>query len=132
MIKRNVFMFFASRLDESYTVKVADFGMARDVFDKEYYSVQDHRKAKLPVKWMAIESLQTQKFTSKSDVVKNTWLSLQQLSAGWGLAPVFAGAGLMSSACRSHWQHESGEKLEIMWERSRICCLGSILNSWLI
>ena len=57
------------RLDESYTVKVADFGMARDVFDKEYYSVQDHRKAKLPVKWMAIESLQTQKFTSKSDVV---------------------------------------------------------------
>lgn len=50
-------------------MKVADFGMARDVFDKEYYSVQDHRKAKLPVKWMAIESLQTQKFTSKSDVV---------------------------------------------------------------
>lgn len=58
------------RLDESYTVKVADFGMARDVFDKEYYSVQDHRKAKLPVKWMAIESLQTQKFTTKSDVVR--------------------------------------------------------------
>ncbi|KAL4655225.1 macrophage-stimulating protein receptor-like [Arapaima gigas] len=55
-------------LDESYTVKVADFGMARDVFGKEYYSVQDHKKAKLPVKWMAIESLQTQKFTTKSDV----------------------------------------------------------------
>lgn len=51
-------------------MKVADFGMARDVFDKEYYSIQDHRKAKLPVKWMAIESLQTQKFTSKSDVVR--------------------------------------------------------------
>lgn len=61
--------FTVFRLDESYTVKVADFGMARDVFDKEYYSIQDHRKAKLPVKWMAIESLQTQKFTSKSDVV---------------------------------------------------------------
>lgn len=51
-------------------MKVADFGMARDVFDKEYYSVQDHKKAKLPVKWMAIESLQTQKFTTKSDVVR--------------------------------------------------------------
>uniref|UniRef100_A0A3Q3BEF5 Macrophage-stimulating protein receptor n=1 Tax=Kryptolebias marmoratus TaxID=37003 RepID=A0A3Q3BEF5_KRYMA len=57
-------------LDESYTVKVADFGMARDVFDKEYYSIQDHKKAKLPVKWMAIESLQTQKFTTKSDVLQ--------------------------------------------------------------
>ncbi|KAG9332659.1 hypothetical protein JZ751_014757 [Albula glossodonta] len=55
-------------LDESYTVKVADFGMARDILDKEYYSIQNHRKAKLPVKWMAIESLQTQKFTTKSDV----------------------------------------------------------------
>ncbi|XP_064822942.1 macrophage-stimulating protein receptor-like isoform X1 [Oncorhynchus masou masou] len=55
-------------LDETFTVKVADFGMARDVFDKEYYSIRNHKKAKLPVKWMAIESLQTQKFTTKSDV----------------------------------------------------------------
>lgn len=57
------------RLDETFTVKVADFGMARDIYDKEYYSIQDHKRAKLPVKWMAIESLQTQKFTTKSDVV---------------------------------------------------------------
>lgn len=50
-------------------MKVADFGMARDVYDKEYYSIQDSKRAKLPVKWMALESLQTQKFTTKSDVV---------------------------------------------------------------
>ncbi|XP_069500245.1 macrophage-stimulating protein receptor isoform X2 [Ambystoma mexicanum] len=55
-------------MDETFTVKVADFGLARDVFDKEYYSIRRHKKAKLPVKWMAIESLQTQKFTTKSDV----------------------------------------------------------------
>ncbi|XP_042305597.1 macrophage-stimulating protein receptor isoform X2 [Sceloporus undulatus] len=55
-------------LDETYTVKVADFGLARDVFDKEYYSIKRHRRAKLPVKWMALESLRTQKFTTKSDV----------------------------------------------------------------
>ncbi|XP_036122737.1 macrophage-stimulating protein receptor isoform X3 [Molossus molossus] len=55
-------------LDESFTVKVADFGLARDVLDKEYYSVQQHRHARLPVKWMALESLQTYRFTSKSDV----------------------------------------------------------------
>lgn len=57
------------RLDEKFIVKVADFGMARDIYDKEYYSIQDHKRVKLPVKWMAIESLQTQKFTIKSDVV---------------------------------------------------------------
>lgn len=55
-------------LDESYTVKVADFGLARDVYDKEYYSVHNKGGVKLPVKWMALESLQTHKFTSKSDV----------------------------------------------------------------
>ncbi|XP_038152026.1 macrophage-stimulating protein receptor isoform X1 [Cyprinodon tularosa] len=69
-------------LDESYTVKVADFGMARDVFDKEYYSVQDHRKAKLPVKWMAIESLRTQKFTTKSDVWSFGVLMWEMLTRG--------------------------------------------------
>ncbi|XP_036725276.1 macrophage-stimulating protein receptor isoform X3 [Balaenoptera musculus] len=55
-------------LDESFTVKVADFGLARDVLDKEYYSVQQRRHARLPVKWMALESLQTYRFTTKSDV----------------------------------------------------------------
>uniref|UniRef100_A0A3Q3JIE6 Hepatocyte growth factor receptor n=1 Tax=Monopterus albus TaxID=43700 RepID=A0A3Q3JIE6_MONAL len=55
-------------LDENYTVKVADFGLARDVYDKEYYSVHNKRGVKLPVKWMALESLQTHKFTTKSDV----------------------------------------------------------------
>ncbi|XP_013363068.1 PREDICTED: macrophage-stimulating protein receptor isoform X3 [Chinchilla lanigera] len=55
-------------LDESFTVKVADFGLARDVLDKEYYSVRQQRHACLPVKWMALESLQTYRFTTKSDV----------------------------------------------------------------
>lgn len=49
---------------------MADFGLARDVLDKEYYSVQQHRHARLPVKWMALESLQTYRFTTKSDVVR--------------------------------------------------------------
>lgn len=64
------------RLDETLTVKVADFGLARDVFGKEYYSIRQHRHAKLPVKWMALESLQTQKFTTKSDVVGMTPLPI--------------------------------------------------------
>uniref|UniRef100_A0A8C9KJB2 Macrophage-stimulating protein receptor n=1 Tax=Panthera tigris altaica TaxID=74533 RepID=A0A8C9KJB2_PANTA len=55
-------------LDESFTVKVADFGLARGILDKEYYSVRQHRHARLPVKWMALESLQTYRFTTKSDV----------------------------------------------------------------
>ncbi|XP_066522693.1 macrophage-stimulating protein receptor [Hoplias malabaricus] len=69
-------------LDETFTVKVADFGMARDVYDKEYYSIQDHKRAKLPIKWMAIESLQTQKFTTKSDVWSFGILMWEMLTRG--------------------------------------------------
>ncbi|XP_024126636.1 macrophage-stimulating protein receptor isoform X1 [Oryzias melastigma] len=69
-------------LDETFTVKVADFGMARDVYDKEYYSIQNHTRAKLPVKWMAIESLQTQKFTTKSDVWSYGILMWELLTRG--------------------------------------------------
>lgn len=70
MTAADVLTAVSSRLDDMYKVKVADFGLARDVFDKEYYSVRRHRNARLPVKWMALESLQTQKFTTKSDVVR--------------------------------------------------------------
>lgn len=69
-------------LDETFTVKVADFGMARDIYDKEYYSIQDQKRAKLPVKWMAIESLQTQKFTTKSDVWSYGVLMWELLTRG--------------------------------------------------
>ncbi|XP_036956723.1 macrophage-stimulating protein receptor-like [Acanthopagrus latus] len=69
-------------LDETFTVKVADFGMARDIYDKEYYSIQDQKRVKLPVKWMAIESLQTQKFTTKSDVWSYGILMWELLTRG--------------------------------------------------
>ena len=47
-------------------VKLADFGMARIVADKNYYHIAG--KAILPVRWMAPESLLYGVFTSASDV----------------------------------------------------------------
>lgn len=54
-------------LDEEFHVRVADFGLARDIYEKEYYS-SENKKAKLPVKWMALESLEKGTYSSKSDV----------------------------------------------------------------
>lgn len=54
-------------LDENLVVKVADFGLSRDIYERDYYS-SDNKKAKLPVKWMAIESLEKCHYSSKSDV----------------------------------------------------------------
>lgn len=56
------------RLDECMHVKVADFGLSRDIYERDYYS-SDNRKNKLPVKWMAPESLEKGIYTSKTDVV---------------------------------------------------------------
>lgn len=50
-------------------VKVADFGLSRDVYERDYYSC-DNRRSKLPVKWMAPESLEKGIYNSKSDVVR--------------------------------------------------------------
>ena len=47
-------------------VKVCDFGLARIVYNGDlYYKVNNGR---LPMKWMALESLQDRKFTTFSDV----------------------------------------------------------------
>ena len=55
-------------VSNQYTVKVADFGLSRDVYSNDYYRMQDRSKP-LPVKWMAIESLIGGRYSAESDVV---------------------------------------------------------------
>ena len=49
-------------------VQVADFGLSRDIYERDYYS-SDHKKTKLPVKWMALDSLEKATYNEKTDVV---------------------------------------------------------------
>ncbi|XP_015607208.1 focal adhesion kinase 1 isoform X11 [Cephus cinctus] len=46
-------------------VKLADFGLSRWVEDQNYYTAS---KCKLPIKWMAPESINFRRFTTSSDV----------------------------------------------------------------
>ena len=66
------------RIDDKQQVKVADFGLSHELHDREYYSSKDH-KAKLPIKWMAIESLEDFIFTTKSDVVSGQNCNFKEL-----------------------------------------------------
>lgn len=46
--------------------KIGDFGMARDVYETDYYKIG--KKGLLPIRWMAPENLSDGVFTSDSDV----------------------------------------------------------------
>lgn len=49
-------------------MKVSDFGLAEDIYSQNYFR-QTQSGAKLPLKWMALESIKLAVFTEKSDVV---------------------------------------------------------------
>ncbi|CAI8028566.1 Insulin receptor-related protein, partial [Geodia barretti] len=57
-------------IDSHFVIKISDFGLSEDVFQRNYYREGvDGEMAKLPVKWMAPESLSDGHFSEKSDVV---------------------------------------------------------------
>ena len=58
------------RIDEHYVIKIADFGLSEDIYSKTYFRQQATAAVKLPVKWMAIESLQEGIFSEKTDIVR--------------------------------------------------------------
>ncbi|XP_051880587.1 tyrosine-protein kinase Mer isoform X1 [Pristis pectinata] len=53
-------------LQTDMTVCVADFGLSKKIYSGDYY--RQGRIAKMPVKWIALESLADRVFTVKSDV----------------------------------------------------------------
>ena len=59
------------RLDRNHVIKVADFGLSVAVADEKNYFRSDKESEKLPVKWMAPESLLDRKFSELSDVVSH-------------------------------------------------------------
>ena len=55
------------RVDDKINVRVADFGLAREVDTSDYYRQQS--TGRIPVKWMAPETLNDKISNEKTDVV---------------------------------------------------------------
>ena len=64
------------RIDESNTIKVSDFGLSIDFYEKNYVRQEKSTDIKLPIKWMAIESIVDGVFSEKTDVVDNLCYTL--------------------------------------------------------
>lgn len=50
-------------------MKIADFGLSKDLYSKDYYQSDEKNGVPLPIKWLALESLNSGMFTTMSDVV---------------------------------------------------------------
>ena len=60
------------RINEHGYIKVADFGLSKNVSGNVYFRQQMSSGVKLPIKWMAIESIEDGIFTEKTDIVRET------------------------------------------------------------
>ena len=49
-------------------VKIADFGLTKNLYEKDYYTKGKSSKA-LPIRWMSLEAIHYSVFCTKSDVV---------------------------------------------------------------
>ena len=61
-------IFIKLRIDDSYVIKVADFGLTEEIYMANYFK-QSNTSIKLPIKWLAQESIHDGIFSEKTDVV---------------------------------------------------------------
>ena len=69
-------------VSNNVVVKVGDFGMARDIYETEYYRKQG--RGLLPVRWMAPESIKVRAGGNimKDEIEAHGWFNLNTIS-GW-------------------------------------------------
>ena len=62
-------MLLYNRIDSNDVIKVSDFGLTENTYNQNYFRQNKDGGEKLPLKWMALESIKFGIFSEKSDVV---------------------------------------------------------------
>ena len=57
------------RIDTNFVIIVADFGLVQSIGVKEYFRQDEDSSVRLPLKWLALESITDYIFSEKIDVV---------------------------------------------------------------
>ena len=75
------------RISHDGIIKVADFGLAEDIYTAQYFKLtkDSDEPVKLPIKWMALESIHFGKFSEKTDVVSNDYNNHIYITIVYGL-----------------------------------------------
>ena len=63
------FLLLNYRIDDKFVIKVGDFGLSEEIYTTNYFRQGEGASVKLPVKWMALESLLDGIFSERTDVV---------------------------------------------------------------
>ncbi|XP_067025148.1 angiopoietin-1 receptor-like isoform X4 [Acropora muricata] len=106
-------------LGKNLVAKVADYGMARDVYEQLMYKKET--QGKLPVKWMAIESLETYVFTLESDVWSYGVLLWEIESGGVKPYPGLTATELMSELRKGYRLEKPNGCSDAMYQLMRSC-----------
>ena len=104
--------FNCHRIDLNNVIKVADFGLSEDIYAKNYYRQSDTEecKVKLPIKWMALESLHDGVFSEKTDVV--SLMQTLYITTGASPEPIWAPDDGMVCGSTGYRTAMCGVKLE--------------------
>ena len=65
-----IYYSYIYRIDSEDNLCVSDFGLSKSLYEKMYFRQGVDDAVKLPLKWMALESMHDNIFSEKSDVVK--------------------------------------------------------------
>ncbi|KAH8383943.1 hypothetical protein KR009_011376 [Drosophila setifemur] len=84
-------------ISDDHTCKVADFGFARDVITSKIYERKS--EGKLPIRWMATESLYDNIFSVKSDIWSFGILMWEIVTLGSTPYPGISAADVMRKVC---------------------------------
>ena len=73
---------YISRIDRDGVIKVADFGLTEDMYGANYFrrrKSETGSEEKVPIKWMAPESIENDIYTEASDVVSTFYYDFRIL-----------------------------------------------------
>ena len=61
-----------SRIDKRGVIKVADFGLTEDMYDRNYFRHDKSEEGceKVPIRWMAPESIESDVYNERTDIVR--------------------------------------------------------------